>query len=223
MASIKRVVARARRIAEADRLRAGADIHAARRSAGLSLRAVAAACGASASQLSRIERGRLASVSAEQLAIVGAVVGLDVRVRTFPGGDPLRDAGQVRLLGRLRALLPPNVRFLTERPVPARGDQRAWDGTLLGLDGSGVFPTQLDVEGETRITDLQAQTRRIALKARDAGVEYVLVVVADTMANRRAVLAAGASLSVDFPIPARRALAALRAGRHPGGSAIIFL
>lgn len=223
MASIKRVVARARRVAESDRVRAGSDLHQARISAGLSMRAVSEACGISPSQLSRIERGRLPSASLEQLAVVGAAVGLDVRTRTYPGSDPLRDAGQVRLLARLRALLPPGVRFLTERPILGQGDQRAWDGTILELDGGGTFPTHLDVEGETRVTDLQAQTRRIALKARDAGSPYVLIVVADTRANRRAVLAAGASLSADFPVPAREALRELRGGRHPGGSAIIFL
>jgi transcriptional regulator with XRE-family HTH domain len=223
MASIRRVVARARRIAESDRVHAGMELHQARVSAGLSLRAVAEACGISPSQLSRMERGRLGSVSAEQLAVAGSVVGLDVRTRIYPAGDPLRDAGQVRLLGRLRSLLPATVRLVSERPVASHGDLRAWDGTILGLDGQGAYPSYLDVEGETRITDLQAQTRRIALKARDAGAAYVLVVVADTTANRRAVLGASASILADFPIPAREALAALRAGRHPGGSALVFL
>jgi hypothetical protein len=38
-----------------------------------------------------------------------------------------------------------------------------------------------------------------------------------------AVAAAGAWLRDQFPIPARRAMAAIAAGAHPDGSAIVFL
>jgi transcriptional regulator with XRE-family HTH domain len=223
MSSIRRAVVRARRAAETDRLRAGVELRAARTAAGLSLRAVSTASGISPSHISRIERGRLVSVSTEQVAVLAAVVGLHARLRLYPGGDPLRDMGHVRLLGRLPSQLPASVRFVTERPLPILGDLRAWDGSIIGLDGFEQFPDQLDVEAETRITDLQAQTRRIALKARDAGALFVLLVIADTQANRDAVRAAGPSLLADFPISPRRALAALREGRHPGGSALIFV
>jgi transcriptional regulator with XRE-family HTH domain len=223
MSSTMRAVVRARRIAETDRLRAGDELRRARLAAGLSLRSVSGASGISPSHISRIERGRLLCVSAEQVAVVAAVVGLDARLRLYPGGDPLRDIGQVRLLGRLQAILPPGVRLVTERPLPIAGDQRAWDGSIIGLDGFERFPPVLDVEAETRLTDLQAQTRRIALKARDAGAPCVLVVIADTIANRDVLRVAGTSLLADFPIPSRRALAALRRGIHPGGSSLIFL
>ena len=103
MATSDRALDRARRFAEADRLRAGRELRTARTAAGLSLRVVSAACGISVSQLSRIERGRSPGVALEQLAVIGAVVGLDVRVRTYPGGDALRDAGQARLMNRFGA------------------------------------------------------------------------------------------------------------------------
>jgi hypothetical protein len=51
----------------------------------------------------------------------------------------------------------------------------------------------------------------------------VLLLVADTRHNRLSVRAAETAIRTAFPIPARRALAALAAGRHPGGSAIVFL
>ena len=81
----------------------------------------------------------------------------------------------------------------------------------------------MPVEFETRLDDFQAQTRRLWLKARDAGEPALLVVVADTRRNREAIHAAGPAIDEGFPISARRALAALAAGQHPGGSALVLL
>jgi hypothetical protein len=47
--------------------------------------------------------------------------------------------------------------------------------------------------------------------------------VADTRRNREAIRAAGSAIHDVFPVPARRALAALAAGEHPGGSALVML
>ena len=44
---------------------------------------------------------------------VGAVIGLDVRLRAFPGPAPLRDAGQIALLDRLRKASPRHRRCRT--------------------------------------------------------------------------------------------------------------
>ena len=79
------------------------------------------------------------------------------------------------------------------------------------------------MEAETRLYDVQAQLRRIALKARDAGVDVVLLVLADTPRNRAAVDAAGPAVVDTYLVPARDALRALRTGRHPGGSALILV
>ena len=80
----ERAADRGSRIARRDLAAIGADIRTARISAGLTLEAVGRACGISPSQVGRIERAALASVSVVQLARVGSVVGLDVRVRTYP-------------------------------------------------------------------------------------------------------------------------------------------
>jgi hypothetical protein len=85
------------------------------------------------------------------------------------------------------------------------------------LDDGDPLPTEF----ESRLVDVQAQTRRIQLKLRDAGLTSVLLVLPDTRANRAAMAAGGPSLLADFPISPRVALARLAAGRHPGGSSII--
>jgi hypothetical protein len=173
------------------------------------------------SQVGRVERAVHLNVSATQLARIGAVVGLDVRVRAFPGPAPLRDAAQLALLDRLRVALHPHLSLRTEVPLPIEGDQRAWDAMIKGFS-QGPSAT-LPAEAETRIHDFQAQTRRIMLKCRDAGLDHVLLVVAGTRSNRRAITDAGAVVWELFPVPARSALASLAAGEHPGGSALVFL
>ena len=151
------------------------------------------------------------------------MVGLDVRIRAYPGPDPIRDAAQTALLMRFRERLHPARSFRTEVPLPIENDLRAWDGVVAGLRVSDARPRILPTEAETRIHDVQAQFRRIELKARDADVPHIVVVVADTAGNRAAIQAAWASLADRFPISARRALSALGRGDHPGGSALIFL
>jgi hypothetical protein len=98
---------RARRQMSEDDRRVRADITQARRGAGLSHDAVGAACGISGSAEWRIERGITSRVDIRTLACPGAVVGLDVRLRAYPAGDPIRDAGQQRLLGRFRPRVHP--------------------------------------------------------------------------------------------------------------------
>lgn len=190
-------------------------------SAGLSLRAVGVRVGLSPSQVSRIERGIAPSATHRQTTLIGAVIGLDVRTRTFPNGDPLRDAGQRTLLERLRPRLHSQLRLRTEVPLPIAGDLRAWDGwvsDLLGTHG----PT-LPVEAETHISDWQALERRLARKQRDAEEPHLLLLVADTRHNRAVTRDAAAAVASRFPVTARRALAALARGEHPGGSALILL
>lgn len=220
MSTRERPVDRGRRLANADRVRICHELRVARRVLGRSAHSVGSAAGISGAQIARIERGALPTVSVDQLARVGAVVGLDVRVRAFPGPDPTLDAGQIALLGRLRDRLADDLGFRTEVPLPIPGDKRAWDAVIDRL--RGVAPI-LPVEAESRIVDGQAQIRRITLKLRDSGLDSVLLVVSDTRSNRQAIAAAGSILRADFPIPARRALTALSSGTHPGGSAIVLL
>jgi len=220
MSTRERPVDRGHRLATADRIRIGNELRVARQITGASVHIVGAAAGISGMHVSRIERGIAPAVSIEQLATLGAVVGLDIRVRAYPGPSAVLDAAQMALLGRLHARLPDHVTFRTEVPLPLVGDQRAWDATIGRLLGVADL---LPVEAETRLIDGQAQFRRIALKLRDSGLHHVLVVLGDTRRNRDALAGAGSVLLTDFPIPARRALAALAAGHHPGGSAIVLI
>ncbi len=191
--------------------------------AGLSVAEVACHVRLSPSTVGRIERAVAPAASVEQLARIGAAVGLDIRVRTFAGPDPLRDAGQIGLLDRLRDRLHPDLTFRTEVPLGISLDQRAWDGMIGRLRAEPPLSSDLPVEAETRLADAQAQCRRIALKMRDGESTHVLVLVADTHRNRAAVEAGGRLIREWFPISPRRALAALARGEHPGGSALVFL
>ena len=216
----ERPIDRGRRLATADRIRIGYELRVARQILGESVHVVGRAIEMSGMQVSRIERGIVPTISVEQLARLGAAVGLDVRVRAYPGPSPVLDASQMALLGRLRARLPKHLLFRTEVPLPSIGDQRAWDASIGRLVGiADVLP----VEAETRLVDGQAQFRRIALKLRDSGLEHVLVVLADTRRNRDVLRSAASILVGDFPVSPRRALAALSAGHHPGGSAIVLI
>jgi transcriptional regulator with XRE-family HTH domain len=216
----ERAADRGSRLARRDLATVGGELRTARVMAGKSLREVGRAAGMSYSQVGRIERSVLSSATVSQLAKVGAVVGLDVRLRAYPGPNPLRDAAQIALFDRLRARLAPGLVMQTEVPLHIEGDLRAWDAVIGGFRPAAGL---LHVEGETRLYDAQAQFRRIALKARDDGVDMVLLVVADTPRNRTSVRAAGSMITEAYPISARAALASLAAGRRPLGSALVFV
>jgi transcriptional regulator with XRE-family HTH domain len=220
MATRERPIDRGRRIATADRLRVGNELRVARQVLGRSIESVAGTVGISGAQVGRIERGTHGAVTVDQLARIGAAVGLDVRVRAYPGPDPTLEAGQIALLSRLRDRLAPVLGFRTEVPLPIPGDQRAWDAMIDRLFGISPF---LPVEAESRLIDGQAQVRRVMLKLRDSGLEHVLLVVSDTKRNRDALAAAASTILADFPVSPRRALAALGTGQHPGGSALVVL
>ncbi len=156
-------------------------------------------------------------MSYETLALMGSVLGLDIPLRTFPSGEPIRDAAQLALLARLRVLLPSTVRWRTEVPLAIQGDRRAWDAVI---DGRGW---RVPVDAETRLRDVQAVSRRVALKRRDDRSELVVLLVADTRHNRHVLRLAAADLAGDFPVRGSKALAAMVAGERPAGSAITLL
>lgn len=212
-------------MAEQDLLRLGTDLRSARVGAGLSLDEVARRAHLSASEVSRIERGHVPGVPAVVIARIGGAVGLDVRLRAYPGPDPVRDAAQGRVLHRLRSRLHEGLRLRLGVPIGPPGDLRAWDGVIDRFrTPSGLAdPRDLKVECETRIGDGQAFLRRLGLKVRDGDAEHVLVVMADTRTNRAAVAAMGLIGTGRFIIPAREVFARLREAIHPGGSAIVWV
>ena len=79
------------------------------------------------------------------------------------------------------------------------------------------------IEAFTRLADAQAQFRALLIKARDMGLDRIVIVVADTHANRAALTVAADVVAANFPISTRSTLAALRAGRDPGANGIAFI
>jgi transcriptional regulator with XRE-family HTH domain len=193
----------------------GQELRRGRTAAGLSLRAVSAASRVEYSRISRFERG-LEDLRLDDIGAVAAVVGLELSIRAYPAGDPIRDVAHARLLARFHRELHTSLRWHTEVPFPDPRDLRAWDAV------TGREDWRVGVEAETVIDDTQALDRRIALKRRDGGVDDVVLLVADTPRNRRALAAAGAAFA-DLPFRTREMLAALRTGTEPRGSGVVLL
>jgi transcriptional regulator with XRE-family HTH domain len=183
----------------------------------LSGEAIGRAAGISGAHYSRIERGLVKGLTIEQASTLLAAIGLDLAVRVYPAGEPIRDSAHAALLGRLRALLPRTLRALTEVPLPGLGDRRAWDLVVAGHAWRHAF------EAETRPRDLQALERRVSLKSRDGGVDAVSLLLLDSRHNREFLRVHRQSLESRFPVPARRAIELLRAGADPGAGSVILL
>jgi transcriptional regulator with XRE-family HTH domain len=216
MPTYESAVARGTRMGRTERRRTGEQLRIARVVAGLSQRNLGAMVGLSHSTVGRMERGAVQRITVDRLALVAAVLGLDLRIGLFPTGTPVRDAAHLALLGRLRQRVPATLRWRAEVPVPIPGDLRSAD---VVIDGESVDAM---VEAETRLGDLQAMERRTYLKQRDIGSRRVILLVADTRHNR-AVLEAHPELVERFPVSTRACLQALRDGRDPGGNAIVLL
>ncbi len=195
----------------------GDEIRLARINAGLSQRAVGGAAGMSHAQLGRIERGRNHDLTVNQAARAASAVGLRLVLRTYPDGDAVRDAAHLALLERFRSRLPPAARWEVEVPFPIPGDRRAWDA-LVRLGGR-----RAGCEAETRLHDVQALQRRMALKLRDGQVDVLLLLVADTAANRRALAVHRESLRALLPLDGRHVLSSLRTGRLPTANGLVVL
>lgn len=164
-----------------------------------------------------MERGLVRTLSFDDVARYGAVVGLRPSVRLYPTGPRLVDRGQIELLQSLIARMSPAWRIQTEVPMPRESDLRAAD--LVAAMGE----FRVMVEAYRRLADFQAQSRSATLKRRDLGADRLLLLIEDTHANRRALREAGTLASRSFPISARAMLAALAAGRDPGGDGIVLL
>lgn len=217
MANCERRVDRARWQARRTLLALGAEFREARLQVGQTQRHVASVAGLSPAEIGQIERGESPHVAYETLVVLAVVLGLAVPLRAFPDGEPVRDAAQLALLGRLWRRLPAGMRHRTEVPLAIAGDRRAWDAVLDGADW------RLPVEAETRLRDVQALLRRLALKQRDANVERILLVVADTRHNRDVIRLAEAELRDAFPDTGRRVMSALAAGRPPARNGLVLL
>ena len=154
------------------------------------------------------------------MAAYCAVVGLDLAMRAYPAGDPIRDRAQLALLERLRARLNPTLRWRTEVPLPIDGDLRAWGAEISDRNPN---PWRARVEGETRIADGQALERRLNLKLRDDPDGHLILLVSETRANRLALKSLDAGLRSVLPLGTRGMMVALAAARDPRGSGIVVI
>lgn len=195
----------------------GEEIRRARIANGLSQSSVGAAAGISRAQVGRIERAELSELALEQICCAGLAVGLRLGARLYPDGDAVRDEAQLRLLERFRMTLPPGTAWATEVPFPLPGDRRAWDA-LIRLSGR-----RAGCEAETRLADVQALERRLALKARDGAVDLLILVVADTAHNRAVLGREREALRSLLPLDGRDVRRALREHRLPEASGVIVL
>ena len=206
-----------RRVANRLRAQIGEDIRIARLAAGPSQSDAGGAVGMSHAQLWRIERGVLRDLTVDQACRAAAAVGLRLTAKTWPDGDPVRDAGQLGLLGRFRARLPLEATWRTEVPLPLPGDRRAWDA-VIALAGR-----RAGCEAETSLRDMQALERRAALKLRDGDVDVLILLVADTAANRQVLRVHREVLRTLLPMDGREVMASLRAGALPGANGLVVL
>lgn len=217
MSTVLRRRARASQLAGDLRRVVGVELRNARLEAGLSLEDVAQSAGLSKAEVSRIERGLAPWVSVDAICRLAVIVGLTASIRVYPDGPPIRDAAHAALLARLKRELPARLEWRVEVPLPIPGDRRAWDATIR------AHGWWIAVEAETRIHDLQALERRLALKRRDGGKPCVILLINDTRPNRAALAAARESLRGEFPLEAREVLGALRAGRAPTAGGVVRL
>lgn len=205
-------------------LEVGDELREARLRAGLRQVDVAAALGTSHTTISNIERGRSRTVPILAIARHGAAVGLRLHARLYPAGPPIRDQAQVALLDRFRKRISAEWNVRLEAPLPGDRDQRAWDMLIWRPGGAHGTPgVSIGVEAITRMRDVQAQVRAAHLKQRDAGVARLVLLVAATHANRRALAAAEPVLRSDFTAGTRFTVAALAAGSDPGADSLVLL
>jgi len=129
----------------------GDELRQARLRQGVTLRAIAREIGVSHVTVLRIERGVLPGPSPQLLARQAAAVGLRLRIGVYPGGQALRDSGQVALIRRFRARVGPIGGWTAEAPVLGEGDLRAFDAVMNLPAG------RIGLEFFVRLTDAQAQ------------------------------------------------------------------
>jgi transcriptional regulator with XRE-family HTH domain len=188
----------------------------ARAAAGLSRRELARRIGVSEQTWARGERGDHGTLTVDLAARMAPAVGLELALTLYPAGDPVRDRGQLALLGRLRRRIPDAPGWRVEVPVPIAGDLRSGDA-MVTVDEGDIL-----IEAETHLDDVQAVERKGAAKARDLGAIRLVILLADTRHNRR-VIHDHPELRVRFPIDTRTCLARLARGVDPGDDALVIL
>jgi transcriptional regulator with XRE-family HTH domain len=198
--------------------RVAREIRQARIAGGWSQEVVAKAAGMSRTQLYRLERGKLEEPGLEAICRASRAVGLSVSLTQHPTGERLRDTPQLRLADDFAVIPAHPIIIRREVVLPIAGDLRAWD---MLISDTRVIAF---VECETRLGDLQAMARRLALKLRDDPRSTVLILVVRSTAHNRRVLAEHReALRAQFPLDGAAILRALRAGRIPSASGVLVI
>ena len=198
----------------------GEEFREQRLASGVSQQVVADAARITRPRYSTIERGEIERLSILEASRIASVLGLDLFVRTYPGGAPLRDVAHAERLQRLLRHVRAPLRYRVDVPLPQRPDApaegRAWDAMIQGHGRRTAF------EVEMRLRDAQATIRRHEMKRRDDPVESFLLVLANTRTNRR-VCAQYRDLWPDLPrLRTSRVLALLEAGQHPPSGTVFI-
>jgi transcriptional regulator with XRE-family HTH domain len=198
------------------RLRIGDELGSTRRAKGVSLREISRRLGVSVDRLARAENGEPSTLTIDMAARFAAVLGLQLASSLHPDGDAVRDQPQLELLERLHHRLPSGARWRTEVPIPITGDKRSGDA-VIAMPGVDFL-----VEAETHLGDFQAVERRIGGKARDLGVNRVVLLLADTRHNRMLVNTIPA-IRERFPVDMRTWFRAIGQGEDPGADTLVIL
>ena len=217
MANRTRAVDEARRSWHQRRVSLGGELRTSRLTNGATQADVGAAIGVSASEISRREHGNAPNLSARSLSEQAAAVGLRLVINTYPTGGGVRDAAQLKHVHRFLERVSHTFLRELEAVIPLPGDLRAVD---IVLRAAGCL---IAVEVITRLGDLQAQVRAARNKARDIGATRLILVVAGTHANRRALDEARSALNGAWDLDTRRVMAALAAGRQPDHDALVLI
>lgn len=194
----------------------GREIRALRMAANISQAQLSAAAGISRTYLCRLELGQVSRVDLRVACILFAILGQRLTVKGWPVAEPMRDAGQLKLLDRFDARVPPIWHRTRESVMPIHGDLRAWDERLDG-------PASIGVEAETRPNDLQAVERSMSAKKRDSRVRRMALLMSATERNHAIVRMHLPALRQTFPLDTRAFMSAVRDGRDPGADGLVLL
>ena len=210
----------ARRRANRQAERYGADVRNARADRGLTLRQVGLRAGVSPDTARRVEHGD-AGAELDTLCAVGAAVGLDLVLQAYPANPPsLRDSGQLIVAQFLCSAAHPS--WKAELEVPAGDHGEAID---VGLFGAREI---IDIEVDRLILDWQRQHRRNALKrdylaARHRRPVRLVMAIEDTARNRTAVAPHLPLIREALPAGTREVLRAMRSGEPLGRDGLIWI
>jgi transcriptional regulator with XRE-family HTH domain len=195
----------------------GKELRVARIVAGMTQGQVADRIGRSASHVSRVEHGLIRGLTFSQLYRHSGVVGLKPFLNLYPSVARPMDRAQLALFARFRERLGHTWTVALEVPMPIPGDLRAADAVI------SMTQLRILVEVITRLADFQAQLRSANRKVRDLGADRLILVIAATETNRRALRDAGTAVHEAFPVVTKAALSKLAGGEDPGGDALILL